>query len=96
MGRRVAGLTGEPNSAQPEAGADRANDARHRQHLMALARQLTWSATLKCKGSRGIGSWWLLVARVTLHLSRRDLIEAKSSWSRGRDCNLDRGRRGEC
>jgi len=57
MGRRVAGLTGEPNSAQPEAGADRANDARHRQHLMALARQLTWSATLKCKRRRGIASW---------------------------------------
>src|SRR5437773_11856146 len=29
-----------------------ANDARHREHLMALARQLTSSASLKCKGCR--------------------------------------------
>jgi hypothetical protein len=38
----------------------------------------------------------LLVARVTLRLSRRDLIEAKSSWNHGRDCNLDCRRRREC
>src|SRR5881227_2499728 len=30
-----------------------ANDARHREYLMALARQLTSSATLKGKGCRG-------------------------------------------
>src|SRR5204863_2261737 len=33
-----------------------ANDARHREHLMAPARQLTSSASLKGKGSRGIDS----------------------------------------
>jgi len=29
-----------------------ANDARHREYLVALARQLTSSASLKCKGCR--------------------------------------------
>jgi hypothetical protein len=40
MNRRVAGTTGEPNSAR-EAARIGANDARHREHLMAPARQLT-------------------------------------------------------
>jgi hypothetical protein len=40
MGRRVAGPTGEPNSAR-ESDRIGANDARHREHLMAPARQLT-------------------------------------------------------
>jgi hypothetical protein len=44
----VAGPTGEPI---PSANAVRigANDARHREHLMAPARQLTSSASLKSK-----------------------------------------------
>jgi hypothetical protein len=40
-----------------------ANDARHREHLMAPARQLTSSATLKGKGSRRTDSWQSEAAR---------------------------------
>src|SRR5947209_20629624 len=49
-----------------------ANDARHREHLMAPARQLTSSASLKGKGCREIRLLEVrrLVARVTLRLSR--------------------------
>src|SRR5438067_6925570 len=49
-----------------------ANDARHREHLMAPARQLTSSASLKGNGCREIRLLEVrrLVARVTLRLSR--------------------------
>src|SRR5206468_2347558 len=52
MDRRVADPTGEPNSLSAKALWIGANDARHREHLMAPARQLTSSASLKCKGCR--------------------------------------------
>jgi len=68
MDRRVAGPTGEPNSVPPKAVRIGANDARHREHLMAPARQLTSSASLKGNGCREIRLLEVrrLVARVTL------------------------------
>jgi hypothetical protein len=57
MDRRIPGPTGKPNSARAKAVRIGANDARHREHLMAPARQLTSSASLKGKGSRGTDSW---------------------------------------
>src|SRR5438552_7178879 len=69
-----------------------AHDARHREHLMAPDRQLTSSATLKGKGCREIRLLEVrrLVARVTLRLSRRNLVESNKDWAGGRDCNLER------
>jgi hypothetical protein len=53
MGRRVVGPTGIQFSRTRIARIG-ANDARHREHLMAPARQLTSSASLKSKGCREI------------------------------------------
>src|SRR5437764_10766260 len=56
MGRRVSPQRGNqiPTGKAVRIGA---HDARHREHLMALARQLTSAASLKGKGSRRTGSW---------------------------------------
>jgi phosphotransferase system HPr (HPr) family protein len=51
MDRRVVDSTGEPNLCFRSAERIGANDARHREHLVALARQLTSSASLKSKGA---------------------------------------------
>ncbi|PYL92563.1 MAG: hypothetical protein DMF14_03560 [Verrucomicrobia bacterium] len=50
-----------------------ANDARHREHLMAPARQLTSSASLKGKEVEGnrLRRVKRLVARASLRLSRK-------------------------
>src|SRR5437764_5346790 len=60
-----------------------ANDARHREHLMAPARQLTSSASLNGKEvvEPAPGRVKHLVARMTLRLSRRNLIETNKGWT---------------
>src|SRR5436190_21015100 len=60
--------SGETKFRSAKAVRIGANDARHREHLMAPARQLTSSATLKSKGCREIRLLEVrrLVARVTL------------------------------
>src|SRR5262249_10438644 len=96
MDRRVASPTGNPNSVR-EGARIGANDARHREHLMAPARQLTSSATLKGKEvvEPTPGRVKRLVARVTLRLSRRNLIEDNKSWACNRRSNFERQGCGE-
>src|SRR5438309_10854126 len=60
--------SGETKFRSAKAVRIGANDARHREHLMAPARQLTSSASLKSNGCREIRLLEVrrLVARVTL------------------------------
>src|SRR2546430_16232168 len=74
-----------------------ANDARHREYLVAPARQLTSSASLKCKGCRKFDSAWSeSPRRASAPCSVRRIFEPNESWDCNRDCNLECGRFSKC
>src|ERR1041385_2399855 len=92
MDRRVAGPTGKPNSARESAAergercaASRAfNGSSPTANLVGIIKgqRKSW-VTDSCRVKR-------LVARVTLLLSQRKLVEINKGWVGGRDSNLER------